>query len=332
MADDFLDLRKLQTSQFDSWEKRQDVVDRVLLRNYQETYRATIAQIASLYAKVGIEDPRDGVFIRKEDAIHYNQLANRLANIESEIRALEKKGVKLTEQNSAQSIQDGYYRNQWAYDQAVGVNLPIPALPIDAIRASVYSDASGLDLVSTWNKNSTDQIYKTRAAITRGITLGQSYTKVARSIKAEFDKGLWQAMRAVRTEAGRNWSEGAEASHEAAKEAGLVVRKRWSHEIGLVGRNDRPGHVNLDGTYADENGLFWSNGYSATQPRLFGIAKEDINCACAVYDVLDDIEPSVRRIRNDSGKGSEIQPYQTFAEWAEPRGWSPEKGWPKKSL
>lgn len=324
MSDDFRDLRKLQESQFSAWENRQDVVDRALLRNYQETYRATIAQIASLYAKVGIDDPRDGVFIRKEDAIHYNQLANRLANIEAEIRKLERAGVKLTEQNSAQSIQDGYYRNQWAYDQTVGVNLPIPVLPIDAIRASVYSDASGLDLVSTWNKNSTDQIYKTRAAITRGITLGQSYTKVARSIKAEFDKGLWQAMRVVRTEAGRNWSEGAEASHEAAKEAGLQVRKRWS---AALDSRTRLSHANLDGEYADEEGLFWIGGEGQSQPRLFSDPAETINCRCSTYDVLDDIAPSVRRIR-----GEGVVPYQTFAEWGAERGWDPVKGWPKVKI
>jgi hypothetical protein len=329
MADEFRDLRKLQTSQFDAWEKQQDIVDRVLLKNYKAAYNASIKQIADLYAKVGIEDPRDGVFIRKEDAIHYNQLANRLSNIETEIKKLEKSGVKLTEENSAQSVQDGYYRNQWAYDQTVGVNLPIPALPIDAIRASVYSDKSGLDLVSTWNKNTTDQIYKTRSAITRGITLGQSYTKVARSIKTEFDKGLWQAMRVVRTEAGRNWSEGAEASHVAAKEAGLDIRKRWS---AALDSRTRLSHANLDGTYADDEGLFYLGGEGQPQPRLFSDPAESINCRCSTIDVLDGITPEVRRIRNDDGKGSEILPYQTFAEWGAERGWKPTTGWPKKSL
>jgi hypothetical protein len=333
MADiPFRDLAKLQEQGFYASEAARDkAIDRALLRLYKDAFDRTSADIAKLYAKVGLstpaQTPSGPIYIRKEDAIRYNQLANRLQNLADEMSALRKSGVKLTEETSAQAIQDGYYRNIWAYDQAVGVKLGIPALPISAIRAAVYSDASGLDLVKTWAKNTTAGIYSTQSAIMRGITNGDSYTKIARTIKGEFDKGLWQALRVVRTEAGRCWSEGAEDSHNQAVEAGLQVRKRWSHEIGLIGRKDRPTHGHLDGTYADENGLFWSNGYSATQPRLFGVKEEDINCACAVYDVLEGIEPSVRRIR-----GQGIVPYQTFSQWSEPLGWTPEKGWPRLKL
>jgi len=333
MADlPFRDLAKLQQSRFDAFETQQNVIDRILLRNYKAAYEETIGQMAKLYAKVGLKSPVDGMSIRKEDAIRYNQFQNRLDNLAAEMKGLRARGVRLTEETSAQAVQDAYYGGQWAFEQAVSVPLPIPALPISVIRAAVYSDVSGLDLVKTWDKNTIDGIYKTQAAMMRGLTQGYSYAKMARAIKDEFDKGLWQAMRVIRTEAGRCWSVGAEEAHEAAIEAGLQVRKRWSHEIGLIGRKDRPAHGHLDGTYADENGLFWSNGYSAPRPRLFGVAKEDINCACDAYDVLDGITPEVRRIRNDSGKGSEILPYQTFEQWAISKGWTAEKGWPKIAL
>jgi hypothetical protein len=321
---DFLDLAKLEQSRFDAWETRQDVIDRVLLRNYKAAYEETVSQMAKLYAKVGLESPKDGVYIRKEDAIRYNQFNNRLENLKTEMATLRKKGVKLTEENSAQSIQDAYYGGQWAFEQAVSVPLPIPALPVSVIRAAVYSDVSGLDFVSTWAKNSTDQLYKTQSAMMRGLTQGYSYTKMARSIKNEFDKGLWQAMRVVRTEAGRCWSEGAEEAHNAALEAGLVVRKRWS---ATLDKRTRADHGRLDGTFADEQGLFYLEGASAPQPREFGIAAADISCRCAAYDVLDDILPSVRRIR---GKG--IVPYQTYDDWAQEQGYDPVKGWPKLKL
>lgn len=323
----FRDLAKLQQSRFDAWETRQDVIDRILLRNYKSAYDETVGQMAKLYEKVGLPSPEGGVYIRKEDAIRYNQFNNRLENLKAEIEILRKKGVKLTEENSAQSIQDAYYGGQWSFEQAVSIPLPIPALPIAAIRAAVYSDVSGLDLVKTWNKNSTDMYYKTQSAIMRGLTQGYSYTKMARSIKDEFNKGLSDALRVVRTESGRCWSEGAEDAHDEALAAGLNVRKRWSATLDM---RTRPSHGRLDGTYADEEGLFWIDGMSAPQPREFGDPAEDINCRCAVYDVLDDIEPEVRRVRNDSGKGSKIVPYQTFEQWAEPRGYDPVKGWPKR--
>jgi hypothetical protein len=275
MPDQFRDLEKLQASRFTAFEARQDTIDRVLLRNYQDAYKETTAQIASLYAKVGLSTPAAGMFIKKEDAIRYRQLDNRLQIIQDEINKLRISGVRLTEENSAQSIQDAYYGNLWSYDQAVGVALKIPALPIAAIRAAVYSDVSGLTFVKTWAKNTTQQIYTTQAAIIRGITLGHSYTKVARSIRAEFDKGLWQAMRVVRTEAGRCWSEGAEASHGEALDAGLEVRKRWSATLDMRTRST---HGHLDGTYADADGMFHLDGLTAPQPREFGSAAADINC------------------------------------------------------
>jgi hypothetical protein len=338
---EFRDLAKLQESQFMAWEERQKIIDRVLLANYRAAYKETMAQIASLYAKVGLDDPVKGVYIRKEDAIRYNQLGNRLANLEDELKALGKKGVRLTEDNSAQSIQDGYYRNAWAYTQTVGMELGIPALPIDAIREAVYpslrfgpNKETGLNLVSTWNKNSTDMLYKTQSALMRGITMGQSYTKMAGSIKTEFDKGLWQAMRVVRTEAGRCWSEGAEKSHEAAIEAGLDVKKRWS---AALDKRTRIEHARLDGTYADKDGLFWIGGEGQPQPRLFSDPAQSINCRCAVYDVLEGLEPTMRRIRDlegDDGYSSEkaksrIVPYQSFETWAKPQGWTADKGWPR---
>jgi hypothetical protein len=324
MPNNFADLKKLEESRFAAWEKRQDYIDKILLRNYKTAYQETIDQMAKLYAKVGLKTPIDGRSIRMEDAVHYRQLENKLDNIASEMVKLRNKGVKLTEENSANSIQDAYYGNQWALEQTVGVVLPIPALPVGVIRASVFSDESGLNLVKTWEKNSMDARWATQATITRGVTQGYSYTKMARAIKDQFDKGLWQAMRVVRTEAGRNWSEGAEALHGKATELGLEVRKRWSAALDM---RTRTTHASLDGTYADDKGLFWIDGSSAEQPRLFGVAAEDINCRCSAYDVLDDIGPTVRRIR---GKG--IQPYQTFEEWATPAGWTKERGWPKLKL
>jgi hypothetical protein len=317
----FRDLAKLQEQRFKAFETKKDVIDRVLLRNFKAAYEETVGQMAKLYAKVGQENAKDGYYIHKEDAIRYNQFNNRLDNLKAEIETLRKKGVKLTEENSAQSVQDAYYGGQWAFEQAVSVPLPIPALPIAAIRAAVYSDVSGLDLVKTWAKNSTDMYYKTQSAMMRGLTQGYSYTKMARAIKSEFDRGLWQAQRVVRTEAGRCYSVGAEEAHGQALEAGLDVVKRWS---ATLDKRTRPDHGHMDGVEADAEGLFWLSGEGKPQPRMFSDPAQSIHCRCSTVDILDGISPEVRRIRDEG-----IVPYVKFDEWAEAKGYDPVKGWPK---
>lgn len=329
MPEPFRDLAKLQEQGYYASEAaRNNAIDRALLRLYKDAYDATVADIAKLYKKVGLPNPvttaTGPIYIRKEDAIRYNQLANRLQNLADEMAKIRKSGIKLTEETSAQAVQDAYYRSTWAYDQAVGVKLGIPALPVAAIRASVYSEVSGLDLVKTWSKNTTAGMYSTQSAIMRGITNGYSYTKVARMVKDEFDKGLWQAERVVRTEAGRCWSEGAEAAHGQALEAGLNVRKRWS---ATLDKRTRPSHGALDGSFADENGMFELGGELQPQPRMFSDPAESINCRCSTYDVIDDIAPQVRRIR-----GEGIQPYQSWADWSASRGWTESDGWGKIKL
>jgi hypothetical protein len=70
---------------------------------------------------------------------------------------------------------------------------------------------------------------------------------------------------------------------------------------------------------------------------MFGVAELDIQCRCSVYDVLEGLEPSMRRIRDlegDDGYSSEkaksrIVPYQSFETWAKPQGWTADKGWPR---
>lgn len=324
MADPaFRDLQKLEEANVLAEEKRIKLVERALLRNYKAAYDETVKQIADLYKKVGLTDPVNGISIRKEDAIRYNQLANRLQAIADEMTKLRKAGVKLTEESNYQAVQDGYYRTAYAYDQAVGVALGIKSLPIQAIRASVYSESSGMSFIKTWAKNSELERARVSATITRGITNGYSYPKMARQIKGNFERGLKDAIRVVRTEAGRAWSEGYLAANEEAESVGLDIRKRWSATLDGRTRTD---HARLDGTYADKDGLFWLGGESAQAPRLFGVPEQDINCRCAAYDVIEGIEPKVRRIRDEG-----IVPYKTFSEWAEPKGWTKEKGWPKQS-
>ncbi len=86
----------------------------------------------------------------------------------------------------------------------------------------------------------------------------------------------------------------------------------------------RGAHGELDGNAADKDGNFRSmaGGYGKG-PGLMHNAADDINCRCSVVEDIDGLSPELRRVRDEG-----IVPYQTFKQWAEPRGWDPAKGWP----
>ncbi len=52
-------------------------------------------------------------------------------------------------------------------------------------------------------------------------------------------------------------------------------------------------------------------GHKAKGPRLFGVAKEDISCRCTTIEVVEDIEPKLRK-DNDNKK---IVKYKNYADW-----------------
>jgi hypothetical protein len=294
---------------------------------YRDAYDQAMKELAALYAKLGDE-------INLPEARKYRRLEALLKSIEAEYKSITGQSIAITGKNSFSNYQDAFYSYTWSMEQAVvaGQQLDVAkvmkgnfeltwgVVPTDAIVASVMSESSGLSYVQTFSKNMDGELWRIQSAITRGIANGHSYAKTSRSLKDLFDGGYSDAQRVLRTEAGRNYTEGNLAAHDRAVEVGIKVRKRW---IATLDGRTRHTHAVADGQYADKDGNFHVGGAKGAGPGLIDSLAEVVNCRCRFIDELEGFPPNYRR------SGEDILPYVPFSEWAAPLGWSVEGGWPR---
>jgi hypothetical protein len=295
------------------------VVEKRLAWMYRDSYKEANAELAKLYANLG--KTIDIVEARK-----YMRLEGLLAEIAKEYKKLTGKALTMAIDTGAQNFAGASYGYKWAMDQALGMTIGWTVMPVDAIRASVYSEYSGLNIIKTFKKNTVQELSKIQAAITRGIATGSGYVKTAEGLKSSFENGFNDALRVVRTEAGRNYTEGNLHAHDEAIKKGIDVVKIWDATLDM---RTRPAHGALDGTEADKEGNFNDSlGGHGPGPHLMGVAGSDINCRCRLNSIIRGLSPELRRIKGEK----EPVPYVSWETWAASKGWTPEKGWPKVKI
>lgn len=287
--------------------------EKELAKRYVAAYNEIEAQIGKLFAKMG-DSPS------LAEAKRYARLDNLRAAIIAEYRKLTKYAIDGTRSNSASVYARSAYGTQWAYDQAVGVELKWPVLSVEAIRASVWNGDSGENFAERFKNWETKDVITWQNKITQGLALGEPFAKVARSVRDAINSSYNQAIRIVRTEAHRNYSQGHLETYSNVERLGINARKQW---VSTLDTRTRDTHGSLDGQYEDEQHLFYANGNSAPGPGLFNVAEEDINCRCRLIEVIEGFEPELRRVR-----GEGIVQYQSYTDWATDRGYVIGKGWP----
>lgn len=292
-------------------------VEKELAKRYKNSFEEIDAQLSKLYASMGSTPSI-------QEARKYNRLKLLLESINAEYTKLTGYSIKSTEDTSISSYMSGSYGYRWSYDQATGVQISWPILPVNTIRESVYADTNGEDFQTRFKNWKTKDVIKIQQHITQGLATGQSYQKTSRKIREDVQASYDQAIRIVRTESARNYTNGNLQTHEDVIEAGVISSVQW---VATLDQRTRSDHGQLDGQLADKDGLFHIHGLSTVGPGMFGDPAEDINCRCKIIDVIEGYEPEFRRIRDEG-----IVPYISFKDWATKQGWSEKQGWPKEIL
>jgi len=313
------DLPSLLGQGVKSARKQEDVTMREMAKAYRDAYKVAESELSKLAASIGNAENK------LLEAQKYNRLANLMTQISKEYTKLTGQAVSETQSLSSNNYFNGFKRVEWAVNQELktGASIAFGVVPIDAVRASVFSEQSGRNFIITMKDNSRDRIIRIRNEITRMLATGQSWERTAEALAAQFEKGYNDAVRVVRTETARNYTQGTLAGFERAEDLGINMTHVW---LATLDSDTRPEHAELDGTEADEDGLFWINGESAVGPGLFASPENSVNCRCSLVARIAGIKPQFRRENIDE---KNVIPYQTWSTWAEAQGWSAQDGWPK---
>lgn len=187
----------------------------------------------------------------------------------------------------------------------------------ESIPITDYTASSGLTLTEIVTTHNARDIRNLRSAITQSMIDGDSYAKTAKKIKDIFNTTASNAMRIVRTEGTRNMNAGTYASSQEAKAQGVELKRQW---LTSGDSRVRDTHQTLDMQFEDKDGLFHLGSLSTRYPGNFGVASEDINERCTVIDVIEGLEPQLRRFRNPVTGQTEVASFSSFDEWLKDKG------------
>ena len=301
------DLAKLQTGIWKTINRIEDAYTRELFVNYKialDDVRVELSKVYEKYSKAGALTHAEMSKFNRLDKLH-EQLSDILGP------TLSRNG-RLVEDLRKVQYQESFYRNAWALDQSSGVSLRWGLLSEKTIEAAVKDDTfAGLLKIAKENVK-TDAMFGIRRTITQGLIRGESYPKMAREIKDFIERSASGYVRIVRTEGQRAAVNGQLTNYDAARDLGVQVRNIWD---ATLDKATRPDHGAMDGQVANEEGYFDTPVGLQRGPMQSGYAWWDISCRCRVRGQIEGYEPTVRRIRDE-----EIQPYQTYSEWAKEKG------------
>lgn len=293
-------------------ENVENAVNGRLADAYRNAYKAIEAELAKLYASSNGD---------LAEARKYKRLETMQSAIASEYTRLTRQAISITGQTAAEAYATGAMGSRWAMDEATGVDIRYPLLPLNAIRESVREEVAGEDYRTRLKYYEEEQRTAIQRHVVQGLATGAGYQKTARKLRDDLDISYADAVRIVRTESTRDYTNGKLQTHDDLQKLGIETRMQWSSAHDARVRED---HLALDGELSDDNGEWNLAGEMVKGPGLSSDPAQSCNCRCAIYDVIEGYEPEKLERYSDGTFSSE-----SYTEWAESQGWSAKDGWPK---
>lgn len=297
------DLAQLSEGVWRKLERIESATEREILANYRvvlEDIRKELGRVFEKYSQAGT--------LSLAEMTRYN----RLTTLERQLieimgPALSKNG-KLAGRLTEAEYEESFFRHAWALEQHAGVALKWGLLPEAAIRAAATNPLA--ELAKTGLKQ--EALTGIRRVLLQGLTTGASYPQMARDMKVFVERNASGYLRIAQTEAHRAMVQGQLDNYEKAEDLGIALKRVW---VATLDDRTRISHASLDGTVADEDGMFHTDVGLVSGPGQSGDPGFDINCRCRVISEIEGFEPKVQRVRDEG-----VQPVQTYNEWAKERG------------
>jgi len=190
------------------------------------------------------------------------------------------------------------------------LNMVFTPLDKNYIQQAIEMPVDGIPLSKRlYNQQLPTMQAHVQQAVTRSIIQGTGYPALATQISSIGLSSFKHSFTIARTEAGRVRSMARQEAQTKAEEAGVKLMKQW---VATLDERTRDSHADMDGQIVGIDEEFESpDGNTAPQPRMFGVAEEDINCRCDTVTIVEGIAPKLRR---DNTTG-EIIEFKSYADW-----------------
>lgn len=212
-----------------------------------------------------------------------------------------------------QEFKDQYLGIFYEIEKVAKIQMDFSMVNDRVIKKAIELPIAGIPLSRRLYKEQLPKLQKDiKKAVTQSLITGNGLYGTANQVKKSFDMSKEHAILIARTETGRIRSTARQQAQEEAVKKGVNLQKKWLATLDTRTRED---HQELDGQTVDVDKPFKLGIYTAMQPRMFRVAKEDINCRCDTITIVEGISPKLRRDNIDKT----IIDYVNYNDWKQNR-------------
>jgi len=275
-----MSIRQEQLNLFDAFEATEAAAEMEIVRNYSRRLVDVKSYVSNLFERYEVDGK-----------LHYDDmiLYNRLEKMTQEVRGLtvnlysENKKIITSTMNSG--YHTGFTGQGEIISRAWGNQSLLGIIREEEIQRALNSEISGIRWAERMNLRREEAALKIRETIVQGLYNGETYRQMAERLNETVGKDVPNAIRIVRTETYRVFSEARKDRLDRID--GIQKTKEWiTAKDEAVRGNHQPMH-GVKVRY--EQDFVLPNGNQGFGPTMIGDPKDDINCRCFyIVDVADD--------------------------------------------
>jgi hypothetical protein len=245
-----------------------------------------------------------------------------------------KKNIKTIKHLLPTQFQESFFQYAWAIDQASGVRLSWGLVNTKQLLGAFdITNPKNIELKEALHNYSIEAKKRVRAALLNGLSLGKSYSKMAKDLETAVTATYKRCLMTIRTEGQTAINAGQALAYGRAIQNGIEGVEVWSSAHDARTRYD---HGRMDGAkrivnekqdgWIDINGnyVLGPGGEWAPYPGYAGLSVgQRANERCLTRFQIEGYEPQLMRTREEG-----VLPYQNFIPYAEQ--YHPE--WPARGL
>jgi len=283
-------LRENQLQTFSSFEILEQAAERGIIRNYQGGLIDLKSILGSFFERY-----EAGGRLTYDEMAQYSRLQKMMESVNGITVQLYSENTRVIAQSLSTTYKHSFQGASESVSRAWGNQSLIGIIREGEMNAAINSNITGLNWAERMDLHRDQAAAKVRETIVRGLHDGETYAQMAARLNEALGKDVPNAIRIVRTESYRVFSQAQKDRLDRVQ--GVSMMKRWlTADDEAVRANHIP--MNLVKVPYNDNFIL-PNGNQGFAPGMIGAASDDINCRCTwVVEMADDMghETSIQEV------------------------------------